>query len=189
MSAPWAGDGHVHDIDIAGYVDGALEPAARARVETHLADCASCRADALAALRSVRQPRRALTVGAPVLVAAAALAIWVVGRDRSDVVRYGRDSLRTGSDVAALAVVGVDTTSAHRVRFVWRSAAADASYRLTVLTVAGDPVWSGATGDTVLALPPTVRLARATAYYWFVDALLRDGRTLTSGSQPLMLGP
>ncbi|MBI4570863.1 MAG: zf-HC2 domain-containing protein [Chloroflexi bacterium] len=49
----------VNDSDLSAYVDGALEGAARARVDVHVDACAACR-EALAGLREVRRALGAL---------------------------------------------------------------------------------------------------------------------------------
>ena len=41
----------------------------------------------------------------------------------------------------------------------------------------------------VRALPPSVALMRSARYYWYVDALLADGRALSTGVHEFMTGP
>ena len=66
--------------------------------------------------------------------------------------------------------------------FVWRPAAADAFYSLTLTDREGGLIWRGNTRDTLLALDPDVRLSVDGQYYWYVDALLDSGESPTTGA-------
>ena len=46
------------------------------------------------------------------------------------------------------------------------------------------PVWSGETSDTALALPDSVALAPGRAYFWRVDGIA-EGLALSSGARQL----
>ena len=52
---------------------------------------------------------------------------------------------------------------------------------VTVADAGGDPVWRTETRDTAVVLPPDVSLEPGARYVWFVDALLPDGGSATSG--------
>ncbi|UCG76563.1 MAG: hypothetical protein JSV95_04515 [Gemmatimonadota bacterium] len=67
------------------------------------------------------------------------------------------------------------------MRFVWRPAAVDAFYSLTLTNREGQLVWRGNTRDTLLVLDPEVRLDAGAPYYWYVDALLDTGESPTTG--------
>ena len=67
------------------------------------------------------------------------------------------------------------------VAFQWRSRPGD-SYRVTVLTESGEPVWTTETTDTSVSLPHTIILERGRLYFWRVDAIA-DGLSATSGVQ------
>ena len=64
--------------------------------------------------------------------------------------------------------------------FIWRPAAGEARYQVTVTDVRGDPVWSAPSSDTLLALDPDVGLIAGETYYWYVDALLDGARSATT---------
>jgi Putative zinc-finger len=181
---------HLSAADAAAYLDGRLDPADRAHAEAHLADCNECRHE-LVELRvmlatrgtsdgaAVVRRRRRLSV--PLGMAAAAVLLITVAttlrRSNPIVERAPSDA---GS--ARLATHGPrDGVSSERVVFVWASAEPGSSYRLTVTDSAGAPVWSTSTTDTVLALPAATKLLSGRRYHWYVDALVGDGHTITSG--------
>jgi hypothetical protein len=71
------------------------------------------------------------------------------------------------------------------VTFVWHAAGPDAHYRLTLTEPNGRTAWTAETSDTMLRVPPGIALARDRTYYWYVDALLPDGRSATTGVRRL----
>lgn len=81
MSAPPVDpDGHPSDVEIAAYLDHGLPPAERSRLESHLADCATCRQhviDSRSLVRRVRRPQRMLAWGG-IAAAAAVAGAWVM---------------------------------------------------------------------------------------------------------------
>lgn len=190
---------HLSAADAAAYLDGRLNPADRARAEAHLADCGECRHE-LVALRAVladadrsdgaavvRRRRRRLSV--PLGMAAAAVLLIAVATTlrRSDPI-VERAPSDAGS--ARLATHGPrDGVSSERVVFVWAPAEPGSSYRLTVTDSAGAPVWSTSTTDTALALPPATKLLSGRRYHWYVDALVGDGHTITSGVRSFSTAP
>ena len=192
---------HLSDVEAAAYVDGRLSPAERERADEHLEGCAACRhevievANVVAPSRpapsrpAVARPRRRLLV--PGLgLAAAALAVLLV-RPWAGVAR-GRDQLRDAGPVAEtegvprIAVVRPaqgDTIGEGDRALAWRSAGADATYRLTVGDAAGRVLWRATTGDTTLAVPDSVFLRPGSTYFWHVDALLPTGLSATTRVQ------
>jgi hypothetical protein len=64
---------------------------------------------------------------------------------------------------------------------VWASAGSNAAYRVALTTLGGVTVWRASTSDTVATLPDSVRLAPDATYQWWVDALLADGTTRSTG--------
>ena len=177
------GEPHVDANDLAAYVNRQLDAAARTRVEAHLADCAACRADALAALRARPKARMSWRVAAPAL-AAAAVAILVLPRLRQEPAPV--DLERGGSAPIAVTLAAPDTGATLAfadVALAWRPAALDADYRVTVTVEDGSVAFTGSTRDTV-ATVPAASLRPATRYLWVVDAILPDGavRSSTSGS-------
>lgn len=75
------------------------------------------------------------------------------------------------------------------LRFVWRSAGPAATYRLTLTDPSGAPVWTSSAPDTAVVLAETVKLEGGRAYFWYVDALLPDGRSATTGVQQFRTSP
>jgi hypothetical protein len=65
----------------------------------------------------------------------------------------------------------------------------DVRYRFSLTRSDGSEVWNGGTGDTTLTLLPDVALSVGETYFWWVDALLLDGRSVTTDLQPLTIEP
>ncbi len=181
---PDQADRHLESGEVASYLDRVLAPAEQARVETHLADCAECRSELIAVsrLRRTRSRSRWWTVGPA--VAAAAVVLFVVTRSVSP--PGPGPVLRDGGEPPAL-TVGLITpadsavTPGRLLRFTWRSAGAGASYRLTLSDERGDVAWSVTSADTTGRPTSGVHLSTGRPYFWYVDALLPDGRSVTSG--------
>lgn len=181
---------HLLAEEVAAYLDRGVSATERQRLEAHLGRCAECR-DELAAVRylgSARGRRRAWYVLLPAAAAAAiVLAVGLPGAPSSpgDVLRSG-DRLGTAERIRQFTAVqptAAATVHPDSVRFVWASAGHDASYRLTLASPAGDTIWTISTGDTTVALAPDVALDRGKSYFWYVDAILPDGSTATTGAQ------
>ncbi len=173
--------------DIAAYVVGRLDAAARARIEAHLADCASCRADALAALRVRNRERVTWRWVAPALAAAAVLAVLVLPRAGRE--RAAPDQERGTRRAASVALASPDagaTVPATDLTLIWRASGPGANYRVTVTTEDGARVFDSSTRDTVL-LVPVRSLGVATHYLWAVDAILSDGSVKTSGERGFVI--
>jgi hypothetical protein len=85
--------------------------------------------------------------------------------------------------ITAISPTAEAVMPAEPVRFVWHSAGPNVQYRLTVTKQQGDIVWSFGTADTAAVLPASVRVQRGHRYFWYVDAVLPDGRTATSRVQ------
>src|SRR5512135_3604514 len=84
------GGGDMEPHEIAAYAEGNLDAAARERAEVHLADCASCRADALAALRA-RDRAPLGTRWVPPALAAAAIVALLVSRTGHGAIPFARE--------------------------------------------------------------------------------------------------
>lgn len=180
---------HLESGEVASYLDRALAPREQARVETHLADCAACRREVVevSRLRHASGSRRRWFYFAPA-AAAAAILILVLAHPanppgRGPVLRDGRGE--PGPTVALVAPGDSAAVNAAGLSFTWRSAGRDASYRITLADERGDVVWSAATSDT--ALVPSTQLRAGKRYFWYVDALLPDGRSVTSRVRRLTL--
>lgn len=186
---------HLESTEVAAYLDRVLNLEERARVEVHLAECAECRAEVRQVaqlLGSRARPRRWIVIGT--MAAAAVMAgLLLAPGERVRTEAGAAPRFRDGAEgVAAIAVVAPGESAAvaaEAVVFTWRSATADAHYRVRVLDATGGVVWTVETHDTTVSLPPTVRLARGGAYFWYADALLADGGTATSGAHSFRVSP
>jgi anti-sigma factor RsiW len=184
----------VNDLELAAYLDRGLSAVDRARVESHLAVCAECRDHVTSAKRLLDQanrPRRLLKLGLSATLAAAAVAAFLLINPR-DAQRRSTDSTLTRAAAAPPTLTAYGPTgevSRPHLRFVWGAAASGAAYRLSVSGESGTPVWSASTADTSAALPDSVRLAQAARYYWVVDAITTDGRTVSTGLREFGVRP
>ncbi len=183
---------HLSGAELAAYLDGKLEEGEKRRVQSHLADCDSCREEVveLTALFHADTRRRRWTVGVPAAAVAAIAAVLLL----SPLVQDGRDGpgeRMRGSEwasereavleVEALAPAPGVMVTPDSIRFSWEGLEPDATYRLTLTDEGGDPLWVHETSGTTVLLPQDVGLQPGGTYLWFVDALLADGRTATSG--------
>jgi len=186
---------HLTDEEVAGYIDRSLTAPERDEVDGHLASCAECRAEVRAAAQIVRdQGRRAMCIRGSVLAAAAAAVALIVtnpfaqDETRNPTLR-GPDAPLDVGDRLVTVVSPAEGASVQRtgLTFVWRPVEADARYRFTLTNVLGDDIWSADTRDTALMVPADVSLEPGERYLWYVDALLLDGRSVTTGTRRLEL--
>jgi anti-sigma factor RsiW len=183
-------DGHLDANEVAAYVDRTLPQADRARVDAHLADCDDCRGEVVAVRRLVAGTprwRRWSVMGA---LAAAAVLVLVMWPSRPNqpvpegpVVRGGEHTATAVVPVAPAAVATLPLS------FVWHAVPSATSYRLSLTSADGALLWSAATSDTSIALPDSVSLAAGGTYYYYVDALLADGTSGTSGVRAVRVRP
>lgn len=175
---------HLETGEVAAYLDHVLPPGERDRIEAHLADCAECRQEVIevSRLRRTRARRSRWMIVGPA-VAAAAVAVLVIARPADTpapgpVLRDGGE--RPGLMVALVTPAETAAVEGRSLTFTWRSAGAGVSYRLTLTDERGDVVWSVSLSDTIGRPPGHVRLRPGHRYSWYVDALLPDGRSVTS---------
>ena len=180
---------HLGSEEVAAYLDNTLSDEECARVKAHLADCDVCREEAVSVSKLLdhapRSRRRLIAFSA--VAAAAALAFLLV-RPSLDSNLPGRVAVR-GRDTAlasegvvrvrAIAPTGLQTSGAGTL-FVWHPLPG-ATYLLTLTDDRGGKVWSGSTNDTTIALPAATALLPDRSYHWYVDALLSDGSSATTG--------
>jgi anti-sigma factor RsiW len=182
-----AADDHLGPHLVAGYVGGTLSLVQRRELERHLANCEAC-TEEIAAIARLRAARGGARRWLPVGVAAAAVLAGIVllrpGRPAPDVVRDAGDE----RPIAVVVPLDGDTV-AGTPTFVWRPVAGARTYRLTLTSEAGDSVWAATTTDTAVRTPADVALERTARYYWYVDALLPDGRSLSTGIREINTGP
>ena len=164
---------HLAVEDIAAFIDGALSPSVRARVEAHLANCDECRIEVIAVSRLLRErsPRRRLYLPAVVAAAAAALVLIAIGR-QSPVgtvpVRVYREPVITTAIAPAVVAPRGAVTAAPRL--VWTSVSRADLYRVTLFDDTGRSIWESQTRDTSAALPTGITLRERSSYYWRIEA-------------------
>lgn len=174
------------------YVDGSLTPEERSEVDTHLSRCADCRLVARATVQTLarrRRRRNTLTGIATAATAAAVVtALAILPADETDtglpLTRGPESSERVAATIPVFSPersMSPDT----RVDFIWASMGTDVRYRLSLSTPAGEEIWGVSSPDTVATLPPDVELTAGRSYVWFVDALLADGGSATTGLRRL----
>ena len=180
---------HLSERDVAAYLDRSLDPDERLQVDAHLEGCRECRAELIAVVRltpAVRTPgriRRRVWIPA---VAAAGLAALLLFRPSppgppAPVERPAVGPTEALPRLTVTAPANGDSVLGAAIAFQWRSRPGD-SYRVTVLTESGEPVWTTETTDTSVSLPQTIILERGRLYFWRVDAIA-DGLSATSGVQ------
>jgi hypothetical protein len=183
---------------MADYLSGALSAADRATLEGHLADCRTCRQQVVSARRLLQPQRARRPLVWAVPVAAAAIVAWLAfsptlrpGGPALDTLRGDRDTL--GTDAAAtlrvITPVNGDILDRGSVVFAWHGSAGQPLFRLTLSDVGGKELWSGETRDTTLTLPGSVSLDPGRTYFWYVDALAADGRSLTTRTRRFSTAP
>jgi anti-sigma factor RsiW len=169
------------DGDVLGrYFDHALGPDERAQVETHLADCAECRAT-LYEVGSIlhTQPRRRWASLVPLVAAAAVLLlVWSGSDHRPPTGPVTRDpALTTTRAPQPVAPLG----SVSRVEVLqWSPVPGALRYRLTVFSGDGEVVWRTTVTDTAVAPPDSLRWIALTPYYWQIKAETSHGRWVES---------
>jgi hypothetical protein len=61
-------------------------------------------------------------------------------------------------------------------------------FRFTLTGQSGEPLWFHETSETSVSLPSEVELRPGETYFWYVDVLLPDGRTGTTGVLDFIVG-
>lgn len=180
---------HLDPHEVTGYLEAALSTPDRGRVEAHLADCEECAAE-LVAVGRLRGRTRAPTRWLGAAAAAAAVVAVVLLGPRVTRKPGETPSPVRGDSVSALRLVapsdGADLAGAPV--FAWRSVPGAAAYRIMVSRADGDSVWAATTRDTTARPPQEALAAQAEPYYWYVDALLADGRSVSGTPHRFRLG-
>jgi hypothetical protein len=188
---------HLADEEVAGYVDGRLTESDREQIEEHLAICAECRNEVRVAAQLVRfSNRRKLWYrGSWALAAAAILTLLIADpldlREPGAPAYRGPDEPVDVDDRVVTVVVPEDGASLekNRLLFVWHRVEEGARFRFTLTDLLGEVVWSAETTDTLLSLPDDLTLEPGMRYVWYVDVLLLDGRSITTGTRRFELVP
>jgi anti-sigma factor RsiW len=181
---------HLSPEVLAAYLDDKLSSEQRSQVELHLASCDECRAELadINRLQRTRVRRKWLSVVVPAATAAALILVIALPRERTR-----PSDIRSRANVDDRLVVISPVPSADippgPINFVWHSAGPGASYTITLQEAEGRPVWTSSVADTVVALPDSITLAPGRHWFWSVDALLPNGRSLSTGMQRLTRRP
>jgi hypothetical protein len=187
-SDPTTSEAHLDPAEVVGYIQQTLSADSRRRAERHLADCEMCTEEVAAIARLARptgSPR-----WLPYAAAAAVLAGVVLLVPRGDR-RAGGDTLRDGGPADAIAVVAPADGAVlpGPPTLVWLAVPKAATYRVMVTGSDGDSLWAAHTSDTAITLPETIAADSGVTRHWYVDALLADGSSLSSGMQSFRTGP
>ena len=62
--------------------------------------------------------------------------------------------------------------------FTWRPVAGASAYRISITRADGDSVWAASVSDTAVRAPEGTLTQGSGTYFWYVDALLADGRSV-----------
>jgi len=182
---------HLGSEQVAAYLDNTLSDADCARVKAHLADCGVCREEIVSVsklLERAPKSRHRVIAFSTLAAAAAVLAVFLV-RPSLDSTGAGRVAVRGRdtpfaaegvSGVRAIAPIGRQTGD-DSILFVWHRASSGATYRFTLSDDRGEKIWVRSTNDTTLAIPKQTALLPNRNYNWYVDALLPDGSSTTTG--------
>jgi anti-sigma factor RsiW len=177
---------HLTEAQVSAYLDRALEPAERSAVEQHLAACPECRQEAVESGRLAHGFRRrpVWAVGAGLAAAAAVfIALGTPARPPAEppIVR----APGTGEGVPEVQVAAPLSGGSLPPggALTWHPVAGASVYHVGVTDPAGRPVWADTTADTAVAAP-----LQPGRYFWYVDALLGDGRSATTGSIEVTVG-
>jgi hypothetical protein len=181
---------------IAAYLSDALAPPDLAGLEAHLADCRSCRMEVATARRLLRAPsRKRLRWAVPASAAAAVAAMVFVSLlpdspfSRGEPVRSGDETGTEAPSIRALSPINGDPVDRGGVVFIWEHQTGSPLYRLTLTDGSARVVWTKETSDSTLRLPAEVSLGPGRTYFWLVDALGADGRSLTTRTQRFSTAP
>lgn len=191
---------HTSAAQVSAYLERTLPGADRTRVEAHLAECGECRREVVEISRLLRARPRRLAIGRWAAAAGiAATLVLVVGRLPSGpttpavqppgaVQRSGGPE--EGPELSAWGPTEGVSISRDSLVLAWKpDARGSARYRLTLSNAEGAVLWTASTSDTMLIPPPSLILPGGRTYYWYTDALLPDGRSLSTGVQEFRLVP
>ena len=140
--------------------------------------------------------RRGTLVLAPLLLLTGVVVVVFVGRPsvpdpvdglESGIVRSAPTVEQRSIAVTVPAPGG--TVSRTDSVFAWRPVAANATYRVRILTTAGEEVLRAETVDSTVIVDVGRLTPAGLRYYWVVDAILEDGRTATSGMNEVHVMP
>ena len=159
---------------VADFVDGHMDPEARAPVIAHLLTCAHCRSvivetsHAVTAVRLAPAPRWrrwSLPLGGAAAAAVLLVFLWRQGRPDQGGLREPPIPHAT----VPIPIAPRDSVSTAG-RFVWSAVSGVDRYRLRLYDAEGGVKWTTETADTAVARPDSVVLSPRVAYFWKVEA-------------------
>ncbi|HET9637008.1 MAG TPA: zf-HC2 domain-containing protein [Gemmatimonadaceae bacterium] len=173
---------HLAPNEVAAYLDGAAQGERRARIETHLVECAECRDEIVDARRIMRtlpaRRRRTRWLVTSVAAAAAVVIISLLpGLSSTPGSSLHRAPASAGSPSITLFVPVGTVDSLHD--FVWSSVAEADRYHVRVFDANGTVVWERTTSDSTIAAAG-ITLATGHAFYWKVEADVGYDRHVSS---------
>lgn len=180
---------HLTDDQLLAYLERTTDEVGRGRADAHLAGCERCRAELLAVTRVRRATRQRRWV--TLVLPAAAAAVFVLFFLSPSVPDAGRStalrSAAAGSAFRVIAPADGDTVGPGPITFVWNAAEENARYRFTLTNTAGDDVVTADGVDTTYTLRDTVILEAGQPYFWYVDVLFADGRSVAADARELIV--
>jgi hypothetical protein len=180
---------HLSSEELSAYLSNTMNTVEREDVERHLVACTECRAELIEGQRAVANiPQKKLVnrpwYGIAGLAAAAAILVAVWPHDETALttqrVERNNPPLSPAAAVTIVSPAPDGRLEASSRSFTWRRDDGS-SYKITVTDETGRSAWSQTTPDTTIALPDTIQLIPGGRYFWYVDALRPDGRSVTSG--------
>lgn len=166
---------HLELGEIAAFVDRVATGEEQARIASHLAECAECRAEFVDASRIVAGASRARAVRRkmwiPATAAAAAVVLllaWPRSLREPGVQMAHREGPVTATVAPrALAPIGaVDSVAS----LTWSAVPLADRYQVRLFDADGSVIWERDTPDTTISVPTSIRLPSGRAFYWKVEA-------------------
>jgi anti-sigma factor RsiW len=191
MTIPMPPGPHLEVEQVVAYLENRLPAPERRRVQAHLADCAECASELVEVSRLRRPPRPMMRWLGPAAVAAAVVAVALVGPwHLRQATGPTVPPVRGGGGVTVDAVAPAEgAVVSGAPKFTWRSMPGATSYRITVSRADGDSVWTATVTDTTARAPTTSAFDGSTSYYWYVDVLLADGRSIAGTAHEFRVRP
>lgn len=178
---------HLTAEEAAAYLDRVASVSDRARIESHLADCESCRSEILGlapVVAVLSTPRRA----APWLVAAAAAIVLVVAWPRDAEppdVRHREAPVTATLSPRAISPNGL---TRFPLTLQWSSVPLASSYLARIYDQEGSVLFERETTDTVLVVG-RIALRSGIPYHWKVEARSGFDRSAASRLTEFTLRP
>src|SRR5688572_3564349 len=193
MQAPKMAEKEIPADKLAAFLDGRLSDEERAGIEARLAADPDARAEMIAVSRLMDEASRPITkprrnwkpVGIAAVAAVALFALVLIPRDRvrQSGILVPAERLPGAEDGGRVSLLSPEETvpvATADLVFSW-GAEGNASYRVTVANAEGATIWTAVTTATRITLPASIRLNPGGRYSWYVDAMLIDGSSITSG--------